>query len=114
MVEKNDKNSTFSPQDPINDFIECNKVADIAIPLAVFAVPRDGPEAVRVPFRVALPAAAGGEMGQRGTLGGTDGLQTRDELRRSANYRHYHTIINHFYGGDSRVVSNSGPPQYRG
>ena len=65
------------------DFIECNKVADIAIPLAVFAVPRDGPEAVRVPLRIPLPAAAGGEMGQRGTLGGADGLQTRDELRRA-------------------------------
>ena len=30
------------------------------------------------------------------------------------NYRHYHTIISYFNGGDSCVVSNSGTPQYRG
>ena len=76
-------------------FIDCittvAKVAVIEIPLAVLAVARDGPEAVRVPLRVSLPAAVGGEMGQRGTLGGTDGVQTRDGRRNNnrANFRHY-------------------------
>ena len=79
-------------------FIDCittvTKVAVIEIPLAVLAVARDGPEAVRVPLRVSLPAAVGGEMGQRGTLGGADGVQTRDGRRNSnrANYRHYKLI----------------------
>ena len=57
--------------------IECNKVADIAVALAVFAAPRDGPAAVRLPLRVALPAAAGREVGQRRAARGAHGVQTR-------------------------------------